>query len=167
MARRGPACHQFENNYFIEMCIGSDAGSYLRLIDFVYQSTLGLRVIKKKRSPAYLPEEAHHVPRPAGSGCWIDWAVNVGTTVSSGFRPVPTRSHFSTRSTCFRVRVWAGGERARERARREREARDKRLRALGASEREKEVDLARRVEFGFLWFVVRVRVEGQGFGFRL
>ena len=27
----------------------SEAGSYLRLIDFVYHSTLGLRVIKKKR----------------------------------------------------------------------------------------------------------------------
>jgi len=35
------------------MCSGSEAGSYLRLIDFVYQSTLGLRVItKKKRLPA-------------------------------------------------------------------------------------------------------------------
>ena len=31
------------------MCCGSEAGSYLRLIDFVYHSTLGLRVIKKKR----------------------------------------------------------------------------------------------------------------------
>jgi len=31
------------------MCSGSEAGSYLRLIDFVYQSTLGLRVIKKKK----------------------------------------------------------------------------------------------------------------------
>jgi len=29
-------------------CSGSEAGSYLRLIDFVYHSTLGLRVIKKK-----------------------------------------------------------------------------------------------------------------------
>jgi len=28
---------------------GSEAGSYLRLIDFVYHSTLGLRVKKKKR----------------------------------------------------------------------------------------------------------------------
>ena len=28
---------------------GSEAGSYLRLIDFGYHSTLGLRVIKKKR----------------------------------------------------------------------------------------------------------------------
>ena len=27
----------------------SEAGSYLRLIDFVYHSTLGSRVIKKKR----------------------------------------------------------------------------------------------------------------------
>jgi len=40
---------QFENNYFTEMCSGSEAGSYLRLIDFVYHSTLGLRVIKKKK----------------------------------------------------------------------------------------------------------------------
>ena len=31
------------------MCSGSEAGSYLRLIDFVLHSTLGLRVIKKKR----------------------------------------------------------------------------------------------------------------------
>ena len=28
---------------------GTKAGSYLRLIDFVYHSTLGLRVIKKKK----------------------------------------------------------------------------------------------------------------------
>ena len=31
------------------MCSGSEAGSYLRLIDCVYHSTLGLRVIKKKK----------------------------------------------------------------------------------------------------------------------
>jgi len=31
------------------MTSGSEAGSYLRLIDFVYHSTLGLRVIKKKK----------------------------------------------------------------------------------------------------------------------
>jgi len=37
------------NNYFTEMCSGSQAGSYLRLIDFVYHSTLGVRVIKKKK----------------------------------------------------------------------------------------------------------------------
>ena len=31
------------------MFSGSEAGSYLRLIDFVYHSTLGLRVIKQKK----------------------------------------------------------------------------------------------------------------------
>ena len=31
------------------MCSGSEAGSYLRLIHFVYHSSLGLRVIKKKK----------------------------------------------------------------------------------------------------------------------
>ena len=36
-------------NYFTEMCSGSEAGSYFRLIDFLYHSTLGLRVIKKKQ----------------------------------------------------------------------------------------------------------------------
>jgi len=36
-------------HYCTQMCSGSEAGSYLRLIDFVYQSTLGLRVIEKKR----------------------------------------------------------------------------------------------------------------------
>jgi len=44
-----PPSSQFENNYFTEMSSGSEAGSYLRLIDFVYHSTLGLRVIKKKK----------------------------------------------------------------------------------------------------------------------
>jgi len=34
---------------FAEMCSGFEAGSYLRLIVFVYHSTLGLRVIKKKK----------------------------------------------------------------------------------------------------------------------
>ena len=36
---------QSENSYFTEMCSGSEASSYLKLIDFVYHSTLGLRVI--------------------------------------------------------------------------------------------------------------------------
>jgi len=31
------------------MCGGSEAGSYLRLLDVVYHSTLGLIVIKKKK----------------------------------------------------------------------------------------------------------------------
>jgi len=40
---------QFENNCFTETCSGSEAGSYVRLIDFAYHSTLGLSVIKKKK----------------------------------------------------------------------------------------------------------------------
>jgi len=32
------------------MCSRSEAGSYLRLIDVVYHSTLGLRVIKKREA---------------------------------------------------------------------------------------------------------------------
>ena len=44
-----PDSYQFENNYFTEMCSGSEAGSYSRLIDFVYRSTLGLRVIKQRK----------------------------------------------------------------------------------------------------------------------
>jgi len=37
------------NNHFTEMCSASEAGSYLRLIDLVYHSTLGLKIIKKKK----------------------------------------------------------------------------------------------------------------------
>jgi len=36
--------HQFEDNYFTEMCSGSEAGSCLRRIDFIYHATLDLRV---------------------------------------------------------------------------------------------------------------------------
>jgi len=37
------------------MCSGSEAGSYVRLIEFVYHSTLGLRVIKKKSGVTVKP----------------------------------------------------------------------------------------------------------------
>jgi len=37
--------------YFTEMCGGSEDGSHFRLIDLVYHSTLGSRVIKKKSLP--------------------------------------------------------------------------------------------------------------------
>ena len=36
----------------LEMCSGSEAGLYSRLIDFGYHSTLGLRVIQKKEDAA-------------------------------------------------------------------------------------------------------------------
>jgi len=48
-------CRVYGNNYFTEMCSGSEAGSHLRLIYFVYYSTLGLRVIKKKREVRMYP----------------------------------------------------------------------------------------------------------------
>ena len=38
-----------KNNVFTEMCSGSEAGSYVRRIDFLYQSTLGLRVRGRRR----------------------------------------------------------------------------------------------------------------------
>ena len=38
-----------KNYYFLEMCSGSEVGSYLRLTDFVHHSTIGLRVINKKK----------------------------------------------------------------------------------------------------------------------
>ena len=37
------------------MCSGSEAGSCVRLIAFVYHSTLGLRVIKKKQKSGAQP----------------------------------------------------------------------------------------------------------------
>ena len=70
--RLGPASairsahSQFENNYFTEMCSGSEAGSYLRLIDFVYRSTLGLRVIEKKKKTPCLSPHAAFVGRSCG-----------------------------------------------------------------------------------------------------
>ena len=43
---------QFEHNYFAEMCGGSESVSDVRLIDFAYYSTLGLRVMEKKKKNA-------------------------------------------------------------------------------------------------------------------
>jgi len=55
------------------MCSGSEAGSYLRLIDFVYHSTLGLRVIKRNREGGHLDNNAvvvlrvhHHLVKGSG-----------------------------------------------------------------------------------------------------
>ena len=52
-----------ENNYFTEMCSGSEAGSYLRLTDFVYHLTLGLKVIKQKKPRRTLGGVYHPLPR--------------------------------------------------------------------------------------------------------
>ena len=45
-----PTQGQFENNYFTEMCSGSEAGSYLRLIDLVYHSSRCFRTCKRPRA---------------------------------------------------------------------------------------------------------------------
>ena len=37
------------NIYLMEICSGSEVGSYFRPIDFVHHSTLGLRVVKEKK----------------------------------------------------------------------------------------------------------------------
>jgi len=44
-----PSPRQVKFICYHHMCSGSEAGSYLRLIDVVYHSPLGLRVVKKKR----------------------------------------------------------------------------------------------------------------------
>jgi len=49
-ATAGPAFDQRIAPIRYAMCSGSDEGSYSRLIDFMYHSNLGWRVIKKKRS---------------------------------------------------------------------------------------------------------------------
>ena len=51
------ALHQSIDNYCTEMCSGSEAGSYLRRIDFAYHSILGLIVIKKKKKHRCAPIE--------------------------------------------------------------------------------------------------------------
>ena len=62
---------QFENNYFTEMGNGSEAGSYLRLIDFEYHSTLGLRVIKKKKKVGPRAANDRVVLRREVGGCAV------------------------------------------------------------------------------------------------
>ena len=49
-----------------EICSGSEASSYLRLKDFVYHSTLGLKVIKKRISTSDALDPAFRVE---GLGC--------------------------------------------------------------------------------------------------
>ena len=60
VAGRGP----FENNCLTELRSGCEAGSYLRLVDFVYHSTLGVRVIKRKRRRGVVPWAQETEPKP-------------------------------------------------------------------------------------------------------
>ena len=47
---------RIEDNYLAEMCSSSEAGSYLRRIDFVCRSTLALRVITTPESQKGSPK---------------------------------------------------------------------------------------------------------------
>ena len=70
------------------MCSGPEAGSYLRLTDFVYHSTLGLRVIKKKKTNT-------NVDDPAGFRRGRVWRRSTLPRASQGYlahkkQPPPT-----------------------------------------------------------------------------
>ena len=58
----------FENSHFTEVCSGSEAGSYFRLIDFVYHSTLGLIVKKQKRKHLLVRRDHAHALCQPGAG---------------------------------------------------------------------------------------------------
>ena len=62
---------QFKNNYLTKKCSGSEVGSYIRSIDCVYPSTLGLRVIKKREvcdMPMTMPGSVQRRDRDSRGG---------------------------------------------------------------------------------------------------
>ena len=61
-----------------ETCSGSEAGSCLRLIDFVYHSTLGLRVIKKKIARRNAPSVCNQGDLRGGGGQEGEMRINLG-----------------------------------------------------------------------------------------
>jgi len=86
---------RFENNFFTEMCSASEAGSFLRLIDFVYHST---RVMKKKGAAAH-PRVSSSSPGPmAVLGGWVV-SYERGTPVGYGRSPAGF-FFFPVRDTC-------------------------------------------------------------------
>ena len=82
-------CSLFENNYFSDMCSGSEAGSYLRLIDFVYHWTLGLRVLKKKRKKKKRPRGT---VGPGYPGSRDHFPVHTETMARFRFKCAPCKS---------------------------------------------------------------------------
>ena len=71
------------------MCSGSEAGSYLRLIDFVYHSTLGLRVTKKRRRASCVHDTGKVDVRLPGKPRKVDVRLpGKGNLNSHGARPV-------------------------------------------------------------------------------
>ena len=78
------------------MCSASEAGSYLRLIDFVYHSTLGLRVIKKAHRPC---QRGSRAPAPPSRSTARPSRAARTCSPLGGLLPARPR----TRPCCFRV----------------------------------------------------------------
>jgi len=72
------------NNYCTEMCSGSEEGSYLRLLDFLYHSSLGLRVIKKRKKN---PRPVHLHPHPQYSTLVLNPKSDTRNTKPSTLNP--------------------------------------------------------------------------------
>ena len=93
----------------VRMCSGSEAGSYLRLKDFVYHSTPGLRVIKKKKkvrdgAQGVLGEEdkggqpePHQPPRPCGDLYLPKEGITVRTSPRAMLRTIASEGALKTR----------------------------------------------------------------------
>ena len=82
----------WDEAHLSEMCSNSEAGSYLRLIDFVHHSTLGLRVINKKKKMGHtsrtrLSVLSRHPARPDISSRQVSES-GKGNSNSHGARPV-------------------------------------------------------------------------------
>ena len=76
---------------------GSEAGPYLRFIDFVYHSTLGLRVIKKKKKDPDLDLRARRPP--------ASFSIRGSSSNRTEFRLyLVDLTEFRVRRTEFRVR---------------------------------------------------------------
>ena len=73
---------QLENNCFTEMLSGSEAGSSLRLIDFMHHLTPGLRTITKKKEREYCTIHANSVLRDAGRVVTSDRKLEASREVS-------------------------------------------------------------------------------------
>jgi len=91
--RSGDRGQHSENNYFTEMCSGSEPGSYLRRIDFFH----GFRVIEKKTPP------------PASSSCTSDSSTCTCHQMST--------RQMSTRQLLYRNVQWFGAPSGRLRRR--------------------------------------------------
>jgi len=86
------------------MCSGPKAGSYLRVIDFVYLSTLGLRVITKKMGAATSPLSwRRRAQRSASSSLLLydlkSMRIKYEPSSEPASPPVPLSSEYDTYKT--------------------------------------------------------------------